>query len=136
METLTKQDDNLTNTHSFFTSKEHYLAFLSAWRKFIADGGHKCETYTDGQGGTCKMDSKLTCIHHLIYNGLRKRDLHKSFAPKQDSDDPYEAYYDARSALASATKFGYTESLKLPFGGTVTDDMLKEVSDTLQSVSL
>lgn len=136
METLTVQDENLTNTHSFFASKEHYLAFIDAWKKFYADGGHKRATYIDGQGGTCKYDSELTCIHHLIYNALRKRDLHKSFAPKQDSTDPYEAYNNARAVLSSATRYGYTESLKRPFGGTVTDDMLKELSETLKDVNL
>lgn len=145
METLVKQDDNLENTHSFFTSKEHYLAFTAAWKQYIADGKHECETYVDGQGGTCKYNSSLTAVHHLVYNAFRKRDLHKSFAPLTNEDrinahysrDPYAAYHNARRALdASFSRWGSTEWIKAPFGGTVTDDMLKELNEVVKTIKL
>jgi hypothetical protein len=66
METLVKQDDNLTNAHSFFVSKEHYLSFRAAWKQYIADGKHKRATYIDAWGGRCKEPSSLTAAHHLM----------------------------------------------------------------------
>jgi hypothetical protein len=142
METLVKQD--IENTHSFFESKEHYFKFIDAWSQYIADGKHKCETYIDGQGGTCKHDSSLTSVHHLIYNGLRKRDLHKSYSPLTkptklalNYDDPYAAFNDD---LYWLQYYGRSASdlvgLLEPFGGTVTKAMIVELGDTLKDVKL
>jgi hypothetical protein len=143
METLVKQDENLTNTHSFFVSKEHFLSFRVAWRDSIAKGYHERETYTDYKNGVCKRPSKLTATHHLIYNALRKRDLHKSFAPLTRPtkliaayNNPYIAFNWARSHLKAAVKWGRTDHLKEPFQGTVNDQMLKELSEALENVKL
>lgn len=139
METLVKQDDNLTNVHSFFVSKEHYLSFRAAWKQYIADGKHKRATYIDAWGGRCKEPSSLTAAHHLVYNALRKRDLHKSFAPLTNpnkvGNDPYRAFDHARGAISWAAKYR-PDRLLAPFGGTVTEAMLKELSETLKSVAL
>ena len=142
METLQIQD--IEKTHSFFESKEHYLNFIDSWKQYIADGRHKCETYTDGQGGTCKMSSDLTCTHHLFYNALRKRDLTKSFSPLTNENKlnsrydkrPYALYYDARSEIAYAVRSGNIGDLVEPFGDTVAVDMLTELSETLKDVNL
>lgn len=146
MKTLVKQDENLTNnTNSFFESKEHYLQFIAAWRKSLADGYHERTTYTDWQGGTCKHRSQLTAVHHLVYNALRRRDLHKSFAPLTNlgkinahySRSPYAAYYSAREGLErSLGRWGNTDWIKRPFGDTVTDEMLIELNEALKSVEL
>ena len=145
METLQTQDDNLTNTHSFFESKEHYFQFLDSWKKYIADGHHKCGTYETSNGGTAKYDSDLTCMHHLIYNGLRKKDLHKSFSPltserklnaKYDKR-PYAAYYDARSEIMyHGRSGGDLTRILAPFGDTVTRSMLKELGEVLGGIEL
>ena len=128
METLNKQDDNLTNTHSFFESKEHYLQFVNAWRANIND-----------EGGW-----SLTCTHHLIYNALRKKDLYKSFSPAGEGKcnarydkRPYGAYYSARSELGYRARTGADLDRWLkPFGGTVTQPMLQELVKVLNEVEL
>ena len=139
METLTQEKiENITMKASFFDSKEHYLQFKAAWKQYIADGKHLRETYTDSQGGICKMDSALTCSHHLIYNALRNCDLKKSFSPitnqnklkSQYSRDPYRAFEYARNSIKWALKSSASNSadwLLTPFGDTVTKEMLEDV---------
>ena len=148
METLVKQDGNLenTNNHSFFESKEHYLKFVAAWRKSIADGFHERSlirrTSWSGQEIISKCPSKLTCVHHLIYNALRKKDLHKSFRPLTNKDrlagcHPYAAFYKAVNVLKWATKNDrIADKLREPFGNTVTNEMLLELFETLHNVKL
>jgi hypothetical protein len=136
-------NETQTEEHSFFTSKEHYLAFRDAWKQYHADGKHKKETYTDYQGGICKCPSELTSDHHLVYNALRKRDLSKSFTPITSegklnafNGKPYAAFYAAKGRISACIKYNRTDWLKEPFGGTVTDDMLKELNEALESINL
>lgn len=142
METLVAQEKDTTNRHSFFNSKEHYLAFTTAWKQYIANGNHICRTYVDSQGGTCKYDSALTSVHHLVYNALRKRDLYKSFTPltnknKIGKHGLYAAYYDDLRVLRlSLGRWGNSRWVKTPFGETVTDEMLKELIGTLADIKL
>jgi hypothetical protein len=146
MENLATQEVQETpevQRHSFFDSKEHYLQFKAAWKKYISDGHHLCGTYTDNQGGTCKYASNLTTIHHLIYNGLRKRDLRKSFCPitkpqklKLAGGDPYAAFNYARNMLRYYARRGSTSAISDVFGDTVTTSMLSELSESLEDVKM
>jgi hypothetical protein len=154
METLVKQDVNLTNEiTSFFDSKEHYLEFIAAWKKSIADGYHERQKYThriyvDGSHKEVELKhpSKLTCVHHLIYNALRKKDLHKSFAPLTSEGkinanayrDPYYAFRRACDVLDRnvTSRWGRTDWIKEPFGDTVTDEMLIKLNAALKCVKL
>lgn len=142
MSTLTNEE-NQTKEHSFFTCKEHYLSFRDAWKQYHADGRHRKETYEDYQGGICKRPSALTAEHHLIYNALRKRSLSKSFSPITNpgklnafNGRPYAAFYRAKGIIAACVKYNRTDWLKEPFGGTVTDEMLKELSEALELINL
>lgn len=146
METLQTQDENtVVDTHSFFESKEHYFKFLDSWKQYIADGHHKCGTWENSNGGTVKYNSSLTCTHHLIYNGLRKKDLHKSFSPLTSEGKlnsmwdkrPYGAFYNALSEIRYKGKSsGDLTNFLAPFGDTVTQSMLIELSDALWDVEL
>jgi hypothetical protein len=141
MENLVKQDIEVK--HSFFESKEHYLKFKKSWKQYIADGKHKCGTYPTSNGGEAKYDSDLTVTHHLVYNALRKRDLSKSFSPitganklESNGGNPYAAYDYARWRIGYLAKSGNLSNLNEPFGGTVSQEMLQELSEVLKTIEL
>jgi hypothetical protein len=143
MENLVKQDVEVEVKHSFFESKEHYLKFRQSWKQYIADGKHKCGTYPTSNGGEAKYDSDLTCAHHLIYNALRKRDLSKSFSPitretklAESYGNPYAAYDAARWRISYLARSGNLDSLAEPFGGTISKEMLQELSEVLKTIEL
>jgi hypothetical protein len=142
MSTLTNEETQ-AKEHSFFTCKEHYLSFRDAWKQYHAEGRHKKETYEDYQGGICKSPSELTVQHHLIYNALRKRNLSESFTPIKNpgklnavGGNPHEAFNSAKARIAACVKYNRTDWLKEPFAGTVTDEMLKELSEALELINL
>ena len=129
---------------NFFESKEHYLTFRDAWKKYINDGKAKKveQTYWDG---TPYRASNLTCAHHLIYALLRGRDITKSFTPnhKVHGQDPYSAFYVAKDdivvALRFATKFDKPErleSLLEPFDKTITADTLTSLYEIIKEWEL
>jgi hypothetical protein len=134
--------ENQTKEHSFFTCKEHYLSFRNAWKQYHADGRHEKKMQTAWDGSKFKA-SDLTCEHHLIYNTLRKRNLSKSFTPITSpgklnafNGKPYASFYAAKARIAALIKYGKTDWLKEPFGGTVTDDMLGELNEALELINL
>lgn len=156
METLVK---NELNINTFFESKEHYLNFRSAWKKSISEGYHTRRTYENSDGGISKHKSDLTSTHHLIYNALRRRDLHKSFNPltsfaklaytKFDyrsysggEINKYLAFDIARRNLDFAvTRYNNgsnfaIDKLMEPFSDTVTPQMLVELNVVLKTIKL
>lgn len=155
MKNLTEVKVEAQDEHSFFTDKDHYLKFLQEWKKYINDGNHIPDTYEDSNGGVCKCASNLDIIHHLVYSVLRKKDLYKVFTPakterllKYYNGDAYSAANSAIEYYTRSIKYlnadGYAGShargvsirVKVPFGDTVTDDMLSEVADVLKDIKL
>lgn len=107
-----------TNTpKDLFTSKEHYLSFISAWK----------HTFNDPE-----LRKQLTPAHFLLYAALRGKDWRKGFTPctnKNKIDNGYAPYYSAYNALLSihtATQASMWRAgmLMEPFNGTLTKEML------------
>lgn len=155
MENAIQEKTSNINT-SFFESKEHYLNFKQAWKQSIAEGYHVPFTYENPvNGGIEKFPSKLTCVHHLIYNALRGQDLKKSFRPLtrpgrlnnvsrdwrlyglRPENVPYAAYYMAfRSLRTWVEQDKLCAKLQEPFKGTVSREMLNELVKVLSSINM
>lgn len=138
---MNEQLNTDSNNKTFFTSKEHYVAFRTAWRDFINSGKHKRKTYIDSQGGVCKLSSNLYAEHHLLYNLLRKRDVTKAFSPaiskskieyysRFTNPPEYYALITAKNSIKHYVAYhekGFTNKMEYllePFNGTVTPDMV------------
>lgn len=135
---------NTTNAknRNFFNSKEAYMNFVQAWKKFHEEGKHQ-ETY-------------LTVHHHMVYNLIRGKDLSKSFTPKEkkrhDGEHPYSAFYNAKGYLLREGKLlddknhkfrwdpiykkQFLEYIRHPFGDSLPEDVLINSLNRLKDVNL
>ena len=127
---------------TFFETKEQYTNFISAWKKFIADGNHKKYPVFGYDGTEYDKVSDLACVHHLLYAALRGRDITKNFTPNnRHTDDAYfdtfQAFKDAKSAIYYASKHqnAYARITNV-FGDSVTQSMLARVYDELKSFEM
>ncbi len=125
--------------NSFFETKEQYVAFISAWKSFIAEGKHKKYPLTSC-GQEYDKVSDLECVHHLIYAALRGKDISKNFTPNNRTQSYYgkfEAFNSAKESVYYASKNDRSfNNIKNVFGDTVTQDMLVRLYEELKSIKL
>lgn len=122
------QTENSQLKTSLFNDKEHFLSFRQSWKDFVNNGG------------------KPNCAQHLIYNGLRGKDISKSFSPITNHNKltysgmtPYGSYYSAvnlikhfvRSRSSSDWMKKRYEQLIEPFGDHVSEEMIIKMVDSL-----
>jgi hypothetical protein len=132
-----------------FQSKEHYLQFRQAWKDFHNSDKlvwrEDVEVYSWNLNRNVTMKNvKRTALgaeHYMLYNLLRGYDAQRGF--REDSDHgwcacEYAAYNIRRAALrlkdvnspydsSRTTSRELIENMLLPFGGTVSHEMLMEV---------
>ena len=110
---------------TFFTSKEHYIAFRQAWKDH-----HEAHPH----------DLDLTTEHYFIYAALCGQDVFSQFTPISHKLPSKGAHpYYALDVVVASIKLsiscyspkGYfknkVDSFYMPFGDTVTLDMLKDM---------
>jgi hypothetical protein len=109
----------LTNTpKDLFTSKEHYLSFVQAWRKYA----------NSPEGKT------LSTSDFILYAFFRGKDWRKGFTPckKQiklnNGHHPYWGAYNGFQSLRFRVKYHpeayVTNHIKKIFGDTITKEMI------------
>lgn len=133
-----------------FESKEHYLKFKQAWKDFHNSDKlawrEDVEVYCWSQRKNVIMKNvkhtALSAEHYMLYNLLRGYDAQRGF--REDSDHGWVACEYAAWEIDRAAKWlkdvndsSYArnrntsrelfEKLTLPFGGTVTQEMIYEV---------
>ncbi len=124
---------------TFFETKEQYAAFITTWKTFIAECGHKKYPVHGCDGNEYDKVSDLKCVHHLLYAALRGKDVSKNFTSnnKETYYGQYQAYSNARSYIAYAVHSDHAFGvIKKVFGDTVTRDTLERVSVELKSINL
>jgi len=148
MKTFKIQDAKTT----FFTDKNHYLAFTQAWKDYINSGKHKKPQRTDPEVRTY---SSLTFQYHILYQALRGKDIGKCITPIQDSNklmnnggNPYicwnqlywlryigSAAKNKDQAKADRIAGNCVNELSKVFGDTITIEMLHKLSDSIPDIS-
>ena len=118
-----------TREKFFGDNKEKYLAFRQAWKTFINEGHAKKKLYERSQswGGNYTM-SDLHSTHHLLYVLILGKDGTKGFL---NSRDGYEGGYS--TAMRGIRNMSY-ENLRLPFGDTLTFEMLETLRAELKKI--
>lgn len=112
----------------YFRDADHYHAFRAAWKASCRENREKGHLKTE---------------HYALYALLRGRDLKKSFSPITNSRklENGAAPYGSLNRTLDRISYlmpGHThmnarrDALLSPFGGTVTEDMLKEIIFTLR----
>ena len=132
-----------------FESKEHYLQFRQAWKDFHNSDKLVWREDVEQYSWALRKDiviknvkhTALGAEHYMLYNLLRGYDAQRGF--REDSDHgwcacEYAAYNIRRAALrlkdvnspydsSRSTSRKLIENLLLPFGGTVSHEMIMEV---------
>ena len=130
----------------FFTSKEHYLQFKQAWKDFHNNGDHvECGEWTTPHGNVKKYKTPLlNSSSYMLYNLLRGYDIARGYS--EHSENGWAACdYAAGEIIRTARNIkdintsgfnqrfarGSIKKLLLPFGGTVTNQMLYDLAADL-----
>ena len=111
------QDESIEVTPGeWFTSKEHYLEFRTAFKNWI------------------NRDAECDASHFLLYAILRNRDWKDGWTYPKNPGKQVEHEY-KKSAAFSKIKSGYNEKYLLaPFDGTITTAMLKALRDNMEYI--
>jgi len=133
----------------FFKSKEDYLQFRQAWKDFHNSGHHvDCGEWTTPHGNIKKYRTPLlNSSSYMLYNLLRGYEIKHGYC--EHGEHGWAACDDAAGELIRKTrslkdinsqssftrKWGResVENLLLPFGGTVTHQMLYDLAAELYS---
>jgi len=101
----------------WFTSKEHYLEFIAAFKKSAND-----------------PEIHLNATHFLIYAILRNKDWREGWTvPKKPNK--LEHYKGKMSTAFGIIKLPHMEQWLLsPFEGTITTEMLMTLRENLQDI--
>ena len=130
----------------FFTSKENYLNFKQAWKDFHNAGLHVSRGEWTTPSGKVKeyRNPLLTSGHYMLYNLLRGYDIARGYS--EHSENGWAACdYAAGEIIRTARNIkdintsgfnqrfarGSIKKLLLPFGGTITNQMLYDLAADL-----
>ena len=97
----------------WFTSKEHYLEFRTAFKKFLNDGGN------------------ASAGHFLLYAILRNRDWKKGWTYPLHPGKQVEHRAKLSQAFDMIKSTWMEKHLLAPFDGTITTEMLMALRENL-----
>lgn len=129
-------------------TKEQYLAIRASWKQYIKDGKHKKYKVEYGhnwsyggksldQGGEVagyRWESDLSVYHHYIYTLLRKKDVKNAFS--EECIGGVESHFNwlrHHWDNPDVSRKSHRDLLVIPFGGQLTDEMLQELLQPIQS---
>ena len=108
------QDGPMTaNPGNWFTSKEHYLEFIAAWKNWANRGGH------------------ITSSHLILYALLRNRDWNDGWTPATKIGKIDQQKWKVIYAFEAIRSVHNETALLAPFDGTVTTEMLIAIRENL-----
>jgi hypothetical protein len=98
----------------WFTSKEHYLEFRAAFKKYLREGGEP------------------QACHFLLYAILRNRDWKKGWTYPEHPGKQVEHTAKLSQAFSNIKSTWMENYLLKPFDGTVTTEMLMALRENLE----
>ena len=100
----------------WFTSKEHYLEFIAAWKNWVNRGGY------------------ISSSHIILYALLRNRDWNAGWTDPKNPGKITEQHWKKWYAFQSIKMAHNERALLAPFDGTITTEMLMTIRENLSYI--
>lgn len=115
-EVVTQTESNPVTHGDWFTSKEHYLEFIAAWKNWVNRGGH------------------INSSHIILYALLRNKDWTNGWTEPTIRGKIDQQHWKKIHAFHSIRTVHCERALLAPFDGTVTTEMLITIRENLEYI--